>query len=178
MRISVMCSPGDEFLSFLIEAGCDPGVIEHCRVVRDVAVRIASDIAGTGTVVDIQLVVAGAILHDIGRSKTHGMGHADEGGVICRSLGFDERICLIVERHIGAGLRADERAGFGLSAVDRIPETLEEKIVAHADNLVKGTRVISHEEFVSSLDRFDEPVRERFLALSNELERLKKPSVV
>mgnify|MGYP003591352577 FL=1 len=173
-----MCSPGDEFLSFLIEAGCDPGVIEHCRVVRDVAVRIASDIAGTGTVVDIQLVVAGAILHDIGRSKTHGMGHADEGGVICRSLGFDERICLIVERHIGAGLPANERAGFGLSAVDRIPETLEEKIVAHADNLVKGTRVISHEEFVSSLDRFDEPVRERFLALSNELEQLKKPSVV
>lgn len=177
MRISVMCSPGDEFLSFLIEAGCDPGVIEHCRVVRDVAVRIASDIAGAGTAVDIQLVVAGAILHDIGRSRTHGMGHADEGGILCRSLGFDERICLIVERHIGAGLRADERSGFGLPAVDRIPETLEEKIVAHADNLVKGTRVISREEFVSSLDRFDEPVRERFLALADELEWLKKPFV-
>ena len=172
-----MCSPGDEFLSFLIEAGCDPRVIEHCRVVRDVAVRIAFDIVGAGTAVDTQLVVAGAILHDIGRSRTHGMGHADEGGILCRSLGFDERICLIVERHIGAGLRADERSGFGLPAVDRIPETLEEKIVAHADNLVKGTRVISREEFVSSLDRFDEPVRERFLALADELERLKKPSV-
>ena len=33
---------------------------------------------------------------------------ADEGGVICRSLGIDERVCLIVERHIGAGLKADE----------------------------------------------------------------------
>jgi len=170
-----MCSPGDEYLSFLSDAGCDPGVIEHCRVVRDVAVRIASDITGAGRIVDTQLVAAGAILHDIGRSRTHGMGHADEGGIICRSLGFDEPLCRIVERHIGAGLQADERAGFGLSAVDRIPETLEEKIVAHADNLVKGTRVISDEEFKSSLERFDEPIRERFLALANELERLKTP---
>jgi len=40
---------------------------------------------------------------------------------------------------------------------------------------VKGTRVISHEEFESSLERFDEPIRERFLALANELERLKTP---
>lgn len=169
-----MCSPGDEYLPFLAEAGCDPGVIEHCKAVRNVALRIASDISHTGVQVDLDRVAAGAILHDIGRSRTHGMGHADEGGDICRSKGFDEGICRIVERHIGAGLSADERAGFGLSAVDRIPKTLEEKIVAHADNLVKGTRVISREEFAASLERFDEPVRSRFLALADELERLSR----
>ncbi|HOJ97063.1 MAG TPA: HDIG domain-containing protein [Methanospirillum sp.] len=167
-----MCSPGDEYLSFLADAGCDPGVIEHCKTVRDVALRIASDIIRTGVHVALDRVAAGAILHDIGRSRTHGMAHADEGGDICRSKGLDEAICRIVERHIGAGLYADERARFGLSAVDRIPETLEEKIVAHADNLVKGTRVVSREEFVASLQRFDKPVRSRFLDLADELERL------
>lgn len=170
-----MNKPGDEYLPFLFQAGCDPGVIKHCQVVRDVAVRIAREIASAGNDVDTGLVAAGAILHDIGRSKTHGMAHADEGGIICRSLGIDERICHIVERHIGAGLQADERAEFDLPAIDRIPKTLEEKIVAHADNLVKGSRVINKEEFIASLDRFDDQVRSRFLALAGELERLKQP---
>ena len=171
-----MNSPGDEYLPFLKEAGCDPGVIEHCLVVRDVAVRIASDIVNAGTDVDTCLVAAGAVLHDIGRSKTHGMAHADEGGVICRSLGIDERVCLIVERHIGAGLKADERAKLGLRPVDRVPETLEEKIVAHADNMVRGSRILSKEEFATSLEKFDELVRSRFLMLSDELERLRQPA--
>jgi len=167
-----MCSPGDEYFHLNTQAGCDPGVIAHGKAVRGGAIRIASDISRSGIAVDQNLVAAGAVLHDIGRSRTHGMAHADEGGEICRSLGFDERICRIVERHIGAGLSAQERAGFGLKAVDRIPATLEEKIVAHADNLVKGTRVISRDEFVASLERFDEPVRSRFLALADEIERL------
>jgi uncharacterized protein len=169
-RISVMSSPGEEFIPFLEEAGCDPEVIAHCRTVRDVAVRMATDLSQAGMLVDINLVAAGAVIHDIGRSQTHDMDHADAGGLICRSLGLDEKISRIVERHIGAGLTADERAGFGLSAVDLFPETVEEKIVAHADNLVKRTRVISREEFVASLDRFPEPVRNRFLALADELE--------
>ncbi len=168
-RILVMCELGEEYLPFLAKVGCDPEVIAHCRIVCDLAVGIASDIARVGEEVDISLVAAGAILHDIGRSRTHGMAHADEGGNICRELGLDERICQIVERHIGAGLFAEERAQYGLVPVDRIPRTLEEKIVAHADNMVKGTRVISKEEYISSLDRFDEPVRSRFLALAEEI---------
>jgi len=166
-----MCSPGDTCLSFLTRAGCDPGVIAHCLAVRDVAVRIASELSGAGTRVDINLVASGAVLHDIGRSRSHGMDHADIGSEICRSLGLDEPVCRIVERHIGAGLSAEERRSMGLSAVDRIPETIEEKIVAHADNLVKGTREITEDELISSLDRFPAPVRDRFLALIRELQQ-------
>lgn len=169
-----MCSPGDGYIPFLEQAGCEPKVIAHCRTVRDVGLQIARDLSSAGVTVDEDLVAAGAIIHDIGRSQTHGMDHADAGGVICRALGLDEKICLIVERHIGAGLRADERAGFGLSAVDRIPQTLEEKIVAHADNRVRGTRVIDRDEFISSLDRFDGQVKKRFLALAEELDTLAK----
>lgn len=165
-----MSDPGDEFIPFLVQAGCDPGVIAHCLAVRDVAVQIASGLSNAGILVDISLVAKGAVIHDIGRSVTHGMDHADAGGTICRKLGLDEKICNIVENHIGAGLNAKERAEFGLPAIDRIPQTLEEKIVAHADNLVKGTRVMSKDEFFASLNRFPESVRTRFIALSEELE--------
>jgi uncharacterized protein len=168
-----MPDPGDEYFCFLTGSGCDPLVIAHCRAVRDVAVRIADRIMGSGSApVHRDLVAAGAVLHDIGRSETHGMGHADAGGRICREKGLQEPLCRIVERHIGAGLTGRERAELGLPDEDRIPESLEEKIVAHADNLVKGTRVITRCELERSIGKFPEDVRKRFISLADELENL------
>jgi len=168
-----MPDPGTEYISYLQEVGCDPEVIAHCMVVRDVAVLIADQIIKTGMVpVDPDLVAAGSILHDIGRSQTHGMDHADVGGRICRKLGLSPRICLIVERHIGAGLSGSERASFGLPDEDRIPESLEEKIVAHADNLVKGTKIITRADLDLATRKFPDVVRARFSSLANELETL------
>ena len=164
-----MSDQGISLISHLLDTGCDKGVIDHCLTVHGIAVTLADRIISAGTLVDPDLVAAGAILHDIGRSQTHGMDHADAGARICRSLGFDERICLIVERHIGAGITAAERMQFGLSADDRIPETLEEKIVAHADNIVKGSRVMSESEFLSSISRLPDQVRKRLLTLSDEM---------
>lgn len=167
-----MSDQGTALISFLVDAGCDKGVIDHCLTVHHVAVSLANRIISAGTLVDSDLIAAGAILHDIGRSKTHGMDHADAGASICRSLRFDERICLIVEHHIGAGITAEERVQFGLSAEDRIPKTLEEKIVAHADNIVKGSRVMSESEFLTSISRLPEPVRSRLIILSDEMKHL------
>lgn len=168
-----MPEPGDEYISYLKEAGCDPGVISHCLTVREVAVRIADLILSAGTApVNRDLVAAGAVLHDIGRSETHGMDHADAGGRICREKGFPKEVCLIVERHIGAGLTGSDRVGFGLSDEDRIPETIEEKIVAHADNLVKSSRIISRSDLNLSILKFPQEVQERFTALADELEAL------
>lgn len=168
-----MPDPGDEYIKYLIEAGCDPEVIAHCRVVRDVAIRIADRILNAGLIrVDRELVAAGAILHDIGRSKTHGMAHAEAGGTICREIGLSDSLCRIVERHIGAGLTSSEREAFGLPHEDRLPETIEEKIVAHADNLVERTRIISRVDFDASIRKFPKEVQARFEALADELERL------
>lgn len=125
----------DECLKYLKEVGCSDKVIEHCKVVRDIAVRIAKKANA-----DINLVEAGALLHDIGRSKTHGIRHAIEGVKIGKKLGFSEEILNIIERHIGAGLSKDEAKKLGLPAKDYIPETLEEKIVCHADNLVDNNK--------------------------------------
>ncbi len=166
-----MPEPGDEYIRYLEEAGCEPRIIAHCLRVRDVAVQIADRIQSAAIVpVDRSLVAAGAVLHDIGRSRTHGMDHGDVGGSICEDLRFSPEICRIVERHIGAGLTGKERKDLGLCAEDRIPESTEEKIVAHADNLVKGTRIISRDEMEQSLRKFPEDVRMRFIALADELE--------
>ena len=167
-----MSDQGTALISYLFDAGCDKGVIDHCLTVYNVAVTLSNRIISAGTLVDPDLVAAGAILHDIGRSQTHGMDHADAGARICRSLRFDERICLIVENHIGAGITAEERVQFGLSAEDRIPKTLEEKIVAHADNIVKGSRAMSESEFLTSISKLPEPVRTRLLMLSDEMKHL------
>jgi uncharacterized protein len=168
-----MPDPETEYIRYLQDAGCDQGVIAHCLVVRDVASLIADRIINAGTVpVNRENVIAGSILHDIGRSKTHGMDHADIGAGICQDIGLSPDICRIVERHIGAGLSGIERISFGLSNEDRIPKSIEEKIVAHADNLVKGTRVITRADLDHATRKFSEVVRSRFRTLANELEDL------
>jgi hypothetical protein len=44
----------------------------------------------------------------------------------------------VIERHGAAGLTEDEASELGFPIGIYMPETLEEKIVCHADNLVKG----------------------------------------
>ena len=122
----------EECIMMLREAGCSEKVISHCKAVRDIALKIAEK-----TSADKRLVEVGALLHDIGRSKTHGIKHAIEGVKIAKKLGFSEEIIKIIERHIGAGLSKEEAKKLGLPAKEYTPKTLEEKIVCHADNLVE-----------------------------------------
>jgi uncharacterized protein (TIGR00295 family) len=124
----------DECLALLENEGCEQEVIDHCIAVETFAVNIAEHC--TSEPVIIEQVSRGALLHDIGRSRTHGIMHAVEGADICRSRGLDEALALIVERHIGAGLTTEEALALGLPERDYIPRTLAERIVAQADNLI------------------------------------------
>lgn len=89
---------------------------------------------------NVRLVEVGALLHDIGRSQTQGMRHAIEGARIAQQHGLPREVVLIIERHIGAGIPRPEAAKIGLPEKDYVPRTLEEKIVAHADNLIDNDR--------------------------------------
>ena len=89
--------------ALLRSAGCDEGVLRHCRAVTGLALALAGD----DPLFDRSLLETGGMLHDIGRSVTHGIGHAQVGARICRSLGLSEPVARIVERHTGAGLTAD-----------------------------------------------------------------------
>ncbi len=119
---------------------CSPYIIEHSEAVLSKAQSISTNFD-----VNVDTVHAGALLHDVGRTKTQGIRHAIEGAQILRSHGFPPEVVRIAEVHIGAGIPRDEAYSLGLPCRDYMPLTLEEKIVAHADNLIHGTKEVSLE---------------------------------
>lgn len=121
----------DKCIHLLINNGCSEKVISHCKAVCNLSVKIAKK-AGA----DERIVEVGALLHDIGRCKTHGILHALKGAKIVEKQGFPEKIVLIVQNHIGAGLDKTEAKKLGLPNKEFMPKSLEEKIVCHADNLI------------------------------------------
>lgn len=160
-----MTIPDIDPISLLKESGCPDKVVAHCIAVRDLAMVFAENAP-----CDRDLVETGALLHDIGRCKSHDLDHGQIGAAICREYGLPENVCRIVETHIGAGLTADECREEGLKPIDCVPETLEEKIVAHADNLIKGTKEITIEERLERSEKVPEIIRKRMKDLSEEIE--------
>jgi uncharacterized protein (TIGR00295 family) len=130
----------EECEKILKEQGCDGSVIAHCKMVERVAKVIADRLVERGHQIDSQLISVGALVHDIGRGRTHGIDHAVQGAAIAKEKGWDPRLVRLIEVHIGAGLPANEAAALGLPIKDFIPLTLEEKVVAQADNLVSHDR--------------------------------------
>lgn len=124
----------EQCLSFLAEENCPNAVIDHCMAVENLAMKIAMRITRDKAILD--LVSRGALLHDIGRSEEHGIRHAIAGADILKERNLDDALVKIVERHIGAGIDPEEARKLGLPPRNYIPETLAEKIVAHADNLM------------------------------------------
>ena len=143
-------------------------VIDHCKAVYKKAMKIAANFND----VDEDIIRKGALLHDIGRSRTHGITHAVEGVKIAERYGYDEDVLNIIERHIGAGITESEAEKLGLPKKSYVPQTLEEKIVAHADNLVSGSREVDIdfviEKWKRTIEDSDDNI-ERLIKLDNEL---------
>ena len=137
-------------------AGAGPGslpawVAPHCACVEALAAAMCDCAERQGLGVDRAVVQAGALLHDLGRSVTQDVRHAGIGADMLRGdqqrgARWPEAVVLCVERHTGAGIDAVEARTLGLHAKDYTPRTLEEKIVAHADNLYSGPRRLGLEE--------------------------------
>ena len=119
-------------VEILKRLNCPTHLINHSKAVCKKALKLSSNF---DVDVDIELVKTGALLHDIGRSKTNGIDHAVVGAEILKNMGFPDSVANIALRHIGAGIPKKEAIQLGLPPKDYIPLTLEEKIVAHADNL-------------------------------------------
>jgi len=141
-----------EALNLLVEAGCSPRVVKHCRQVSSFAVKIAEACQKKHSNLDVKLVEVSALLHDIGRAKTHSVDHAVEGGKIARAFNLPEPIALIIERHAGGGIPKEEAKKLGWPVRDYVPQTLEEKIVCYADKRVDGLRIVSIEETVKAYE--------------------------
>jgi uncharacterized protein len=163
-----------EALNLLEETGCAPNVIEHCKEVSSLAVEIAKKAKAAGYEINLELVEVGALLHDFGRCRTHGIFHAVEGFKLAKSRGIEPAIYEIIKRHIGAGISKEEARELGLPEDDYFPRNLEEKIVAHADNLVKGIQRITIDERIKLMRKREvsEKVIQRVKELAEEVEGL------
>ncbi len=150
-------------ITLLAELGLPEHILQHSIAVSEKALEIAKQIKAAGHPVDLEIVELGALLHDIGRTKTKGIHHAAEGGNILRNRGFSEQIARIAETH---------------SLNNSHPRTIEEKIVCYADKIIKGTQEMSvNDRFAIWIKRYGNSqlllsAKENVLKIEKELSEL------
>ncbi|MEM3823717.1 MAG: TIGR00295 family protein [Candidatus Bathyarchaeia archaeon] len=143
----------EQAIQFLRQVGCSENVIRHCQAVAELALEIAKACKERGLNVDLKLVEIGALLHDIGRSKTHTVHHAIIGAEIAESLGLPEPLVSIIKTHVGGGITSKEAKKLGWPKDIYIPKTLEEKIVSYADKLIEGSHRVPIERTIENFSR-------------------------
>lgn len=122
-----------ECFELIFKRNMSKDLIKHTMDVLDRTLELHDRFGG-----NLKLLIAGSLLHDIGRTVTHDVLHGVEGGKIVREQGWEEELARIVERHIGGGITKEEADEQGLPSKDFLPQTLEEKIICHADNTAGG----------------------------------------
>lgn len=125
----------EEALSLLHCYGRDAAWIRHCRAVSRVAERLSGAIAPNYPL-DAGFLRVGALLHDIGRYKTHDpVMHGVEGYHLLMGLGHD-REAFVCASHVFCGMPRSEAVRYGLPEQDFLPRTLEERLVPLIDSVV------------------------------------------
>jgi uncharacterized protein (TIGR00295 family) len=132
----------DQCLEILKKYSTPPQVIKHSLLVTKIAEGFCQKIAD----IDTKLVIAGSMLHDIGRSVNHSIFHAVNGVSILENEMIDQSILSIVLKHIGTGITKEEAKELGLPPQNYLPQTAEELIVSYSDNLTCGTQKCTFEE--------------------------------
>ena len=130
-----------EALALHKKYGSDERIVKHCQTVAAVAKALADEFERRGVHVNVRAVLAGALLHDIGRSRTQTVRHGAEGAEIAEKEGVDSEVVEVIRRHVGAGISPEVSRARGLPGFDYIPRTLEERFVCFSDKMVDSDRV-------------------------------------
>jgi len=152
-------------------------VLNHSRAVQKLALEIAGDIKENHDV-NIGIVRIGSLLHDIGRFKCYkenSIRHGFVGGEILNKEGL-AKYAKIAETHIGVGITKKdiEKQGLNLPLRDFVPKTVEEKIIAYADNLIFGSKRVKISRVIERFRKeLGEKHIERVIKLHNEIEKLR-----
>lgn len=139
----------------------------HCRIVCEVAEQILS--GGRLRDLDVALVRAGSLLHDIGVYRLYGptgeldhsnyVRHGLLGYELLRELGFPERLSRFCSHHTGVGISRDDvvRQGLPIPVDDYLAETDEERLVMYADKFHSKSDppvFVSADSYAASVRRF------------------------
>lgn len=142
-------------------------IIAHSVKVKELSVGIAEKLAGKGEKINMKLLVAGALLHDVSKFDclNADLHHCDHGYERLLKLGLSKELAEIVRKH-------------GLDAIisDNPPKTWEEKIIFYADKRITNDRMVSLEERFSYLrKRYPQALKSinnsypRIIALEREI---------
>lgn len=176
-------------IQLLRAAGLSAEDLDHSLKVAGKALEIARRVvAASKTPVDMELVGRGALLHDLGKAKTHAMEHGKIGAEMGAVLGLPKQITDIMEKHIRGGLSTEEAMELGLPIRDYTLRTLEERIIIYADRIVDiiwdGIEKVSSQQ--DAEDRFmailesnikygkNAQTLERYRGYHNEIQNLMK----
>ncbi|MFF5212996.1 HD domain-containing protein [Streptosporangium sp. NPDC000396] len=140
----------------------------HCEIVCGIAEQL---LARTELNLDMDLVRAGSLLHDIGVYRLYGndgkldharyVRHGVLGYEILLDEGFPEAICRFCSCHTGMGISRDDvrEQGLPLPSADYLAESGEEKLVMYADKFHSKTdppTFVSAASYATRIRRFGE----------------------
>jgi uncharacterized protein len=141
----------EQAIELLAGNKCSIQVINHCQAVTDFAMEITRKLQAKGLKINLELVEAGAMLHDLGRAKTHGVEHSLVGAQMAKALGLPQPVIDIIKRHVGAGITQEEAAWLGWPKDVYVPQTLEEKVVCYADKRIDHDKLVPIETEIQRL---------------------------
>ncbi|MEV0154764.1 HD domain-containing protein [Micromonospora sp. NPDC050686] len=162
-------------------------VYTHCRIVCDVAEQLLDR---HRPAVDVELVRAGSLLHDIGVYRLYDatgrldhenyLRHGVLGQALLRDLGFPELVSRFCAHHTGVGLTRDDvlRQGLALPVGDYTADTVEEQLVMYADKFHSKTTppaFVSAASYAAGVRRFGADKVVRFAEL---VERFGEPDLL
>jgi len=163
----------EQAIGILQKNKCTPEVIVHCQAVALLALELAEKFKAKNYSVDMALIEVGALLHDLGRAKTHSVNHAIEGMQLAQAEGLPNSVICIIKRHVGAGITEKEATELNWPKDNYIPQTLEEKIVCYADKCLSSNKRIPIETTINQFyDKKLDDAAERVRKLHNEITRL------
>jgi uncharacterized protein len=143
-------------------------VYTHCLIVCGIAEQLH---ARSGADLDIALVRAGSLLHDVGVYRLYDdagqLDHASYirhgllGYQLLREEGLPEEICRFASHHTGVGLTRDDvlRQRLPLPPADYVAETGEETLVMYADKFHSKTSppaFLTADAYAAGVRRFGE----------------------
>jgi putative nucleotidyltransferase with HDIG domain len=144
-----------EAMQLLSEYGQNADWTKHCFAVANAAKNVGH-ILEKSNPINCAFLWSAALLHDIGRYKTHDpLLHGVEGYILLSKLGHDQE-AYVCASHLLYGLNATDAKQLGLPNQDFKPQTIEEKLIPLIDFLIEFDQPTTLNNRFSSLRKRNE----------------------
>lgn len=152
-------------------------IFTHSVIVCEIACTL---IKNNKLDIDVELVEAGALLHDIGTYSLYQHGsfdkenyitHGIRGYEILKNENYPEQLCRIASNHTGTGITRQmiKELNLPMPENDYVANTVEERLVMYADKFHSKTpKFNTYDSYHKFSEQFGGKVTQRFEAMVNE----------